>query len=56
MQSKFVGVRELAPMLEVTRATAYRYVEKEGFPEPMAGPFPKKTWRREVIESYIDSM
>jgi predicted DNA-binding transcriptional regulator AlpA len=44
-----VGVPEIAEMLGVTRRTAWRYVRRADFPEPMVTLRGKRMWKRSAV-------
>ena len=41
-----VGAPEIADMLEVTRRTAWRYIARSDFPEPVAEVSATRLWKR----------
>jgi predicted DNA-binding transcriptional regulator AlpA len=47
-----VGVPEIAEMLNASRRTAWRYVERDDFPEPAAKVSGKRLWKRRDIERW----
>ena len=42
---EFVGVAEIAAMLEVARNSAWRYTRRSDFPEPVSRPASGPIWR-----------
>ena len=48
--NEVAGVSEIATMLEVTRRTAARYVERPDFPEPAAQLLRGRVWLRADVE------
>jgi predicted DNA-binding transcriptional regulator AlpA len=44
-----MGVPEIAEMLGASRRTAWRYVEREDFPEPVAQVTAKRLWERKAV-------
>ena len=44
-----VGVPEIAEMLGVTRRTAWRYVQRADFPEPVVALRGKRMWKRAAV-------
>jgi predicted DNA-binding transcriptional regulator AlpA len=47
-----VDVPAIAEMLEVGRRTAWRYVERDDFPEPEAQVIRKRLWKRAAVERW----
>lgn len=47
-----VGVPEIAEMLGASRRTAWRYVERDDFPEPVAKVTAKRLWKRQAVEKW----
>jgi prophage regulatory protein len=52
---ELAGVSEIAEMLGVSRPTAARYVEREGFPQPVERLARGRVWRRDEVESWGES-
>jgi predicted DNA-binding transcriptional regulator AlpA len=47
-----VGVPEIADMLGASRRTAWRYIERDDFPEPVAQVTAKRLWKRRDVERW----
>jgi predicted DNA-binding transcriptional regulator AlpA len=47
-----VGVPEIAEMLGASRRTAWRYVDREDFPDPVAQVTAKRLWERRAVEKW----
>ena len=49
-----VGVKEIAELGNVRRNSAWRWTQREGFPEPEARLSTGPVWRRETIEGWLE--
>ena len=47
-----VGVPEIAEQLGVDRRTAWRYINRDDFPEPDAQVSGKRLWKRAAVERW----
>jgi predicted DNA-binding transcriptional regulator AlpA len=49
-----LGPPEIADALGVSRRTAWRYLERPDFPEPVAQVTSKRLWLREDVEAWAE--
>lgn len=47
-----VGLAEIAELLDVAKRTAWRYTQRDDFPEPLARLSAGLVWRREDVERW----
>jgi predicted DNA-binding transcriptional regulator AlpA len=47
-----VDAPAIAKTLGVSRRTAWRYIERDGFPEPEAQVSNKRLWKRSAVERW----
>jgi predicted DNA-binding transcriptional regulator AlpA len=50
-----VGIPEIAEMLGVARRSAWRYVRRPGFPEPVARVQSKSLWDRVSVQRWAQT-
>jgi len=56
MHQYYLGVKDLAKIFGLGRTTIYRYIDEGRIPQPIKGPFVRKTWTRPQIERFQESM
>lgn len=49
------GLQEIAEMLGVTKPTAYRYIGRDDFPEPLGQISTGRVWLRRDVERWAKS-
>jgi predicted DNA-binding transcriptional regulator AlpA len=49
------GLQEIAEMLGVTKPTAYRYIDRPDFPQPLGEISAGRVWLRRDVEKWAKS-